>query len=108
MQYHSNTGEGSLSVFLAELVQRHLESVLAANMPESLPENTTYYQPPEVPGGGGDDLQCRLFPEDGGSGGEGRPGFPIEEDGGEGRGPECDVQPESPSEKKQMSEEAQA
>jgi RNA polymerase sigma factor (sigma-70 family) len=116
-QYHSNTGDGSLSVFLAELVQRHLESVLAAN-------------PPEVPGGGVDDLQCRLsvecvppmrpdddpqpvservnavpvenpggegsrsdvgkgsccgplFPEDGGSGGEGKPGFPTEECGGE-------------------------
>ena len=57
MQYHSNTGEGSLSVFLAELVQRHLESVLAANVPESLPENTSSGQPPEAPGGGGDDVQ---------------------------------------------------
>jgi DNA-directed RNA polymerase specialized sigma24 family protein len=37
-QYHSNTGEGSLSVFLQELVQRHLERVLAANEPEPTPE----------------------------------------------------------------------
>jgi DNA-directed RNA polymerase specialized sigma24 family protein len=34
MQYHSNTGEGSLSVFLQGLVQRNLDGVLAANQPE--------------------------------------------------------------------------
>jgi RNA polymerase sigma factor (sigma-70 family) len=38
MQYHSNTGERSLSVFLQGLVQCHLESVLAANAPEPTPE----------------------------------------------------------------------
>jgi DNA-directed RNA polymerase specialized sigma24 family protein len=34
MQQYSSTGDSSLSVFLAELVQRHLESVLAADEPE--------------------------------------------------------------------------
>ena len=52
MQSYSNTGEGSLSVFLQELVQRHLESVLAANVPGSLPQHTSSGQPLEAPGGG--------------------------------------------------------
>ena len=37
-QQYSNIGEGSLSVFLQELVRRHLDSVLAANEPELPPE----------------------------------------------------------------------